>query len=799
MLLKNPGFTLIAVVTLALGIGANTAIFSVVNGVLLRPLPYVDPERIVTLWENNLKDGIERDDVSPANFLDWRERATAFEDMAFANPYSLDYTNGTEPETWQAGLVSKGFFNILGVQALHGRTFLPEEYEAGRDQVVVLGYKIWQNRFGGDEKIVGQKLILGNRPMTVVGVMPPEFRLQLFEQEKDIWAPQVPDEGMRRQRRATYLKVLARLKPGVSVAQARDEMNRIAAQLGQEYSQTNAGVGATTVPLAEQMVGNVRLALWVLLAAVGFVLLIACANVANLLLVRGSERGREFAVRAAVGAGRGRLLRQLLTESLLLALFGCLGGVILAAWGIDAILALSPANFPRIDQVRLDRATLWFVLATAFATAVVFGLVPALQFSKPDLHSCLKDAGKTMTDGGARRRLRGLLILSEVAMAMVLLIGAGLLLRSFDRLIKIDPGFASEKVVALQVFIWGRARTPEQRAAYARQAVEKLETVPGVKAAGITTALPFLGSSTDTSYPFTIDGRPAPPAGQEPTIFSTIVTERYFTVMGVPLLRGRTLNQFDTAESQPVAVINESVARRYWPHEDPVGQKITVRFTGRGGAQPKSLEIVGVTGDVRNDGLDKEPRPEFFQPHTQSPSGSIIFVVRTVADPVNIIPALKERLWEINAAQPFYIVSTVDALISDSLRARRFSLVLLSSFALLAMVLALVGIYGVMNFATSQRTHEIGVRVALGAQTRDVLKLVMGEGLMMASLGVVLGLAASAGLTRLMASLLFGVSATDPATFVAVTLLLLSVSLLACYLPARRAVKVDPLAALRYE
>lgn len=753
----------------------------------------------MTLWENNLKDGIERDDVSPANFLDWRERATSFEEIAFANPYSLDYTSGAEPETWQAGLVSKGFFNILGVGALHGRTFLPEEYEAGRDQVVVLGYKVWQNRFGGDEKIVGQKLILGNRPMTVVGVMPPEFKLQLFEQEKDIWAPQVPDEGMRRQRRATYLKVLARLKPGVSVAQARDEMNRIAAQLGQEYSQTNAGVGATTVPLAEQMVGNVRLALWVLLAAVGFVLLIACANVANLLLVRGSERGREFAVRAAVGAGRGRLLRQLLTESLLLALFGCLGGVMLAAWGIDAILALTPANFPRIEQVRLDRATLWFVLATAFATAVVFGLVPALQFSKPDLHSCLKDAGKTMTDGGARRRLRGLLIVSEVAMAMVLLIGAGLLLRSFDRLIKVDPGFASEKVVALQVFIWGRARTPEQRAAYARQAVEKLETVPGVKAAGITTALPFLGSSTDTSYPFTIDGRPAPPVGQEPTIFSTIVTEHYFTVMGVPLLRGRVLNRFDTAESQPVAVINESVARRYWPHEDPVGQKITVRFTGRGGAQPKSLEIVGVTGDVRNDGLDKEPRPEFFQPHTQSPSGSIIFVVRTAADPVDIIPVLKARLWEINAAQPFYIVSTVDALISDSLRARRFSLVLLSSFALLAMVLALVGIYGVMNFATSQRTHEIGVRVALGAQTRDVLKLVIGEGLMMASLGIALGLAASAVLTRLMASLLFGVSATDPATFAAVTLLLLSVALLACYLPARRAAKVDPLAALRYE
>jgi putative ABC transport system permease protein len=442
---------------------------------------------------------------------------------------------------------------------------------------------------------------------------------------------------------------------------------------------------------------------------------------------------------------------------------------------------------------------LWFVLALAFLTAVVFGLVPALQFSKPNLQNCLKEAGHTLTGSPMRQRVRGVLIISEVALALVLLVGAGLLLRSFDKLLKVDPGFASDKVVALQVFIWGRARTPDQRAAYVRQAIEKLETVPGVKAAGITTALPFLDSSSDTSFPFSIEGRPAPPLGQEPTIFATIATDQYFTAMNVPLLRGRRFNQFDTAESQPVVLINETLASRYWPDEDPVGRMITVKFTGRAGSQPKPLEIIGVVGDVRHDGLDKEPRPEFFRPYTQSPSGSIIFVVRTAVDPANIVPTLKSRIWEVNAAQPFYAVSTVDSLISDSLKARRFSLVLLGLFAVLALVLALVGIYGVMNFTMSQRTHEIGVRVALGAQTGDVLKLVIGQGMKLVFLGVTVGLLGALALTRLMNSLLFGVSATDPLTFGAIAALLIVVALLACYVPARRATRVDPMVALRYE
>ncbi len=798
MLIKQKGLTAVAVIALALGIGANTAIFSIVNAVLLRQLPFAEPERILTLWENNVKDGIERDDVSPANFLDWRERSTLFEEMAFANPHSLDYL-GDEPETWQAALVSDGFFRIFGVNALVGRTFLPEEYRAVSDRVVILSYGLWQRRFGADPKIIGQKLVLDSEPMTVVGVMPPEFKLNLFDQEKDLWAPQVFGEDLRRQRRATYLKVLARLKPGVTTERAQAEMNSIAAQLSQEYPQTNSGVGIMTVPLTEQMVGRARPALWVLSAAVGFVLLIACANIASLLLARGREREREFAIRAAIGAGRGRLIRQLLTESLLLAVAGCAGGLLLATWGIDLIIALSPGNIPRLDQVGLDRTTLAFSFATAMLTAVIFGLIPALQFSKPDLHNCLKESGQTTTGSSARHRLRSALVVAEIALALVLLVGAGLLLRSFDRLLRINPGFAMDKVVSLQVFIWDRYNTPAQRAAYAQQVLEKLEAVPGVQAVGITTALPLLESGTDTSYPFTVEGRPAAPPGGEPTIFSTIATDGYFAATGVPLLRGRLFNQFDTTAAPGVTLINDTLARRHFSDEDPVGRKITVRFTGRGQPSPTTLEIIGVVGDVRHDGLDKEPRPEFFRPYTQSPSGSIIFVVRTSADPLTLVPTLKARIWEVNPTQPFYSIATLDSLISDSLKARRFSLILLGSFAVLALALAMVGIYGVMSFTTAQRTHEIGIRMALGAQAGSVLKLVVGQGMKLTLIGVAVGLLASLALTRLMKSLLFGVSATDPLTFVMIALLLAGVSLVACYLPARRAMKVDPMVALRYE
>lgn len=800
MLLKNPGFTFVAVLVLALGIGANTALFSVVNGVLLRPLPYSDPERIVTLWERNERDGIMRDDVSPANFLDWQERATAFSEIAFANPFSFDYTGGDEPEVLHNALVSRGFFQILGTNALHGRTFLPEEYEAGKSQVVVLGHGLWQRRFGGDPKIVGRTLTLDDKPYTVVGVMPPEFRLHLFDKPEEMWSPQVLTEDLRRQRKATYLKVIARLKPGATVEGARAEMDGIAARLGEEHPSTNQGVGITTITLPEQMTGAWRPALLVLLGAVGFVLLIACANVASLLLARGAAREREFAIRGAVGASRLRLVQQLLTENLMLAALGCAGGLAFAAWGVDLIVALNPTDIPRIEQVGLDGATLGFAIGVSLITALIFGLVPALAYSKTDLNLSLKESGRGTTTGLAGSRLRGGLVVIEIALSFVLLIGAGLLLRSFVRLLRVDPGFASDKVIALQSFIWDKYATPEQRTAYVNEALERIKSLPGVEAAGVTTALPLLESSSTTSVPLIIEGQPAPPAGQEPVAQSTIATGDYFPAMGARLVDGRLFNQFDTKDSMRVALINETMRRRYWANEDPLGRKFTVRNT-RGEGQPAiTLEVVGVVGDLRHEGLDKEPRPEFFRPHTQSPSGSIIFVVRTgVVEPASLIPSLKARLWEMNRTQPFYYVSTMEQLLSDSLKARRFSLTLLALFAALALVLAVTGIYGVMSFTAGRRTHEIGVRMALGAGRLDVLKLVIGQGMRLALVGVAIGSIASLALTRVMSSLLYGVSASDPATFAGIALLLTVVAFLACYFPARRAARVDPLAALRHE
>ena len=798
-LLKRPGFTAVAVLTLSLGIGATTAIFSIVNGVLLRPLPFREPERTVVLWENNHKDGIERDDVSPANFLDWRARNGSFEDVAFVNPHSLDYLEGPEPETWQTAMVSEGFFEILGANAMIGRTFTPEEYRSSGISALVLTYGLWQRTFGGDPNILGRKLKLDDYSVTVIGVLSPEFKLNLFDRDKIAYAPQFPDESMSRQRRATYLKVVARLRAGVTVEQARGEMDSIAASLAAEYPQTNGGVGATTVRLVDQMTGHVRPALLILLGAVGFVLLIACANVANLLLARASERTREFAIRAALGAGRRRIVRQLLTESLMLSFLGGAGGLLLTVWSIDLILGLSPGNIPRIEDAGIDATTMGFAVLMTAVSALLFGLAPALQLSKPNLNEHLKEARPSGSP--SRHRVRSALVVSEIALAMVLLIGAGLLVRSFISLLRTDPGFAPDRVVGLQTFIWDRYTTPQQRGAYVQQVLERLRNVPGVTATGVTTALPFFESSISSSLPFVIDGEAPPPAGQEPTAFYTIATNDYFASLGVPLLSGRPFTQFDRAGAPLVILINETMSKRFFPGQDPIGKKILVRGSQRGQSPsaPVASEIVGVVGDLRHLGLDQEPRPEYFRPYDQSLTGSIIFTVRTSNEPSMLIPTLKARLWEVNATQPIYQVSTLDNLITDSLKARRFSLLLLGSLAALALVLALVGIYGVMSLATRQRTHEIGVRMALGANRPDVLKLVMTHGLKLAAIGVGLGLAGSFAMTRLLQTLLYEVSATDPLTFLQVAVLLIIAAVAACYIPARRATRVDPMIALRYE
>jgi predicted permease len=794
MLVGSPAFTFVAVLTLALGIGASTAIFSVVNGVLLRPFPFEDPERVVTLWENNVKDGIERDDVSPPNFLDWQDQSSAFDEMAAINPHSFDYAGNGEPDVLVASRVTTGFFRILGVEALHGRTFLPEEYEPGGGQVVVLSYGVWQQKFGGDPSIVGERLVLDDQPYTVVGVMPREFQLNLFAREAEVWAPEVFGEAARRQRRATYLKVIARLEPGTTPAQARAEMATVASRLAAEHPQTNAGIGVTVVPLPEQLVGRVRQALMVLFGAVGFVLLIACANVANLLLARGGEREREFAIRAAMGADRSRLVRQFLTESALLALLGCAGGLVLASWALDLIVAVSPAGIPRMQDVGLDRPVLGFAVGISLLTALVFGAAPSFQFSRLDLVRSLKEAGQTASASPVRHRLRSLLVVAEVALAVVLLAGAGLLLRSFVSLLRVDPGFAVDSVATLQVFVWDRYARPDERIGYFQQAHERLLELPGVEAAGAVSALPLLDSSSTPSFPFAVEGRPAPPSGQEPTVTYTVATIDYFRAMRIPLVSGRTFDRFDTQERVRVALVNETLARREWPGEDPVGKRITVQAR-----KPVTLEVAGVVGDTRQAGLESESRPELFVPHAQDPSGSMIFVVRTATEPAAMLAAIKARIWEVNKTQPFYRVATMEQLLAASLAERRFSMLLMGSFAVLALVLAAVGIYGVISFATNQRTREIGIRLALGAQPRDVLGLVVSQGMMPVMVGLATGLAGALALARAISSLLYGVSPADPITFAGISLVLGGAALLACYLPARRAARVDPVVALRYE
>lgn len=792
MLTRRPGFAAVAIFTLVAGIGANTTIFSIINSVLLKPLPYADPGRIVTLWERNFKEPAGRDEVSPPNFLDWRERARTVEAMASINPWSLEYLSDGEPEVFLTGLVSEGFFEILGVRPLHGRTFAPDEFESGKGQVCVLSFRLWQRRFGSDASTIGRKLVLNNRPFTIVGVMPPEFGL--IDPQKEIWAPQFFDNAMRQQRRATYLKVIARLAPSASIRDAAGEMEAISAALAAEYPQSSQDIGADVVPLADHMVGNVRLALLTLFGAVGLVLLIACANVANLLLARAAERQREFAIRIALGAGQSRLARQLLTEGALLAALGCGGGILLAHWGSKVVASLAPAAIPRIQEAALDGSVLALAVAMGGATALVFGLAPSFQFSGREVQGSLKESSKNSTAGKRHERIRSALVVSEIALALVLLIGAGLLVQSFARLVRVDPGFAPDRVVTLQVFTWRRQAKPEQRAAYIQESVARLETLPGVLAAGAASALPLVTAGHAFAMPVTAEGQPAPAAGQEPLCFATITAAGYFEAIGIPILAGRGFSEFDRSDSHPVAVINDVMARRHWPNENPIGKRFTA-----GTAWRITYEVVGIAGAVRNAGLASQTRPEYFTAHSQDPSGSMIFVVRTSQDPIHLLPAIKNRIWEVNKAQPFYQIATMEELLAATLEERRFSLLLLSCMAALALVLATVGIYGVISFSISQRTHEIGVRIALGATSFNIARMILRQGGILTAKGIAIGIAASLLLTRFIESLLFEVETTDLSTFAAISALVGLVSIFACFLPARRASRTDPITAVRFD
>jgi len=806
MLLKNLGFTLIAVLTLALGIGANSAIFSVVNSVLLRQPPYPEPQRLVMVWSDRpqlqARTGMTEFPVSAADFTDWRDQNQGFEQIAAFHSQSLNLTGGGEPEVLGVVRASVNLFALLGVEVRHGRVFLPEEDQPGASRVAVLSDGLWQRRFGADPKIIGQTISLNNEPYTVVGVAPPDFQFPRkaelpagfgFPREVDLYIPLALTPEQRNNRGRHYLAVIARLKPQTGFEQAQAEMVGIAGRLERQYPDLNRNKSVRLVAFHQQVVGKARSGLLTLLGAVGFVLLIACANVANLLLARAAARQKEMAIRAALGAGRPRVIRQLLTESLLLATSAGALALLLAVWGVDLLRTILPDNLPGADEVGVDHRVFGFTLVVSLGAGILFGLIPALQASRTDINETLKEGGRS-SGGGGHNRFRGLLVVAEIALALALLVGAGLMLRSFVRLMSVDPGLDPQNVLTMDIRLLRSKYPPPQQAAFFRQLLERLRALPGVQSVGAVYPLPLSGA--EEGMGFGIEGRPPLPPGERRNAGPRWVSPDYFKALKIQLLKGRVFTEGDGSDTPPVLVINEAMARQYWPNEDPIGSRVS--FNSRDN-QPIWREIVGVVKDVRHTALDKEPRPQMYFPFTQFPSAFMTLVARTDGDPLGLVAAVRGEVQAIDRDQPISNIHTMEELVAGSVSQRRFNLLLLGVFAGVALLLAAVGIYGVMSHSVEQRRHEIGVRMALGAQTRDVQLLIIRRGMALALLGVALGLFASFALTRALKSLLFGVSATDPLTFGVIALLLTAVALLACYIPARRATKVDPLTALRHE
>jgi predicted permease len=786
MLMKKPGFTLIVVMTLALGIGANTAIFSIVNAVLLRPLPYHEPNRLVMVWENDTQEGNDRNPVAPANFVDWRKQQRVCSQIGyFTQPGGLNLTGGGEPERVTSIFVSQDLFSLIGVPPIIGRSFLPEDLKERGGLVVMLSYGLWQRRFGGDSAVIGKTLTLDGATFTVIGVMPASFQLP---EEAELWGMTLNGE-LATMRGRHFLRVMARLKPGVSLEQARANFSLIARQLEQQYPDTNQGYGVNVLTLRDQLAGDVRAALLVLFGAVGFVLLIACANVANLMLARAGAR-QEIAIRSAMGAGRLRLVRQLLTESMLLALLGGAGGLLLALWGVDWIPSTS-AGMIRAQDIGVDVRVLGFTPLVTLLTGIIFGFAPALSASSPNLNDTLKESARRVTDSSGR--MRNVLVVSELALALVLLVGAGLMIKSFARLQTVETGFDPSGVLTMQFSLSGvKYDEGEKVAAFYQQLVEQVESLPGVRAAGVISRLPMAGDRSTSGM--TIEGRPASP-GERPEVHFRIITPGYFRAMAIPLRAGRELTEQDDTESPPVVIINQTLARKYFSGEEAVGKRIKL------GPNPNRpwISIVGVVGDARNFGLEAEALPEVYVPNLQSPSERMRLVVRAAVEPLSLVAAVKDVVRRLDKDLPFSQVATMEQLLAKSVGQRRLNMLLLGIFAAVALVLAAVGVYGVISYSVSQRTHEIGIRLALGAEQRDILGMVLAEGTRLTLMGLAAGLVAASGVTSLLRSLLLGVGARDPLTYAAAAVALGVVALAACYIPARRAMKVDPMVALRYE
>ena len=795
MLLKNPAMTIVALLALTLGIGANTAIFSVVNAVLLRSFPYADAEKLVLVWEKRQGGRTDQNVINLGNFSDWKEQNQVFSDMAVFFDRAINLTSDGEPEEVPVQFATTNLFSVLGTNPLAGRTFIAEDGGVGQPRVALISYALWQRRFGGDKQIVGRQIILNNDPVTVIGVMPANFGWHIqrgtqVSKPADIWVPfQITNE--LRQRRGRFASAVARLKPGVTIEQAQREMDTIGARLAQQYPMFNALWGVNVVPLRTQFTGEIRRPLLILLGAVGFVLLIACANVANLLLARASARRREIAVRAGLGASRWRIARQLLTESVLLSVIGGALGVLVAWWGTKALVALSPPALIDLQRVSVNLPVLGFTLALTVLTGVIFGLAPALEATRFDLHDSLKEGGKNV--GGGGHRLRNVFVVTQVALALVLLVGAGLLVRSFRRLQSVDPGFNPQNLLTVRVSL-PPAKYPEEpkRIDFFKQAVARMKAIPGVEAAGAINTPPFTGLYSGTTVE--VDDQDLPP-GQELKTGVCVTDANYFQTMQIPLKQGRFYTEQEATDMRHVVLVNEAFVRKNLGGGNALGRKLTIYMKD----ENVPSEIIGVVGDNKHLGLDTAVEPMSYWPHPELVYPGMTMVLRTRGDASAVAPAAREVIRTLDPQQPIGEISTMESLLSVSVARSRFSASLLTVFSFVALVMAAVGIYGVMSYSVLQRTHEIGVRMALGAQRFDVLKLVVKKGIVLALIGVAAGLAASFALTRLIATLLFEVTATDKVTFAAVSIGLFLVTLLACYLPARRATRVDPLKALRYE
>lgn len=794
-LVRTPGFTVVAVAALALGTGANTAIFSVVNAVLLRPLGYKDSERLVTV----LHDG--RNPVAPANFLDWREQAQAFDGMAAAEYWTPNLTGREAPEHLTGLHVTRDLLPVLGIQPMLGRWLAPGDDRVAPEREVVLSHRLWQRRFQGDPKILGTPILLDGEAYTVVGIMPADFQFAPFWATRaELWAPMVFSARLQ-DRSGNSLRVFARLKPEISLEQARAGIATLAAALEAKYPGTNRRVVVT--PLMENVVGKVEISLWILLGAVAFVLLIACANVAHMLLARTSDREKEIAVRTALGAGRGRVMAQFLTENLLLAASGSGLGLLLAWLGTRALVALSPASLPRVETIGMDWHVVLFVLAITVLITFVFGLVPAMQATTGNLAGGLKDGVRGASDGIERSRLRGFLVASEFALAFLLLIGAGLMIRSFLALGAMDAGFRPQNVLSMQVSVRGTAQAePNRRAVFYRQLLEQVRTLPGTEAVGAINHLPLAGDLWGVGL--RIEGRPEPLPGEAPTAVYRVVMPGYFETMRLPLRRGRVITAADDARASGVVVINERAAGQFWPGEDPLGKRIALEEKG----DPAWLTVIGVAANARQADWAAQPAPEIYLPALQTPSflgfgglrtSSITLVVRTAGDPSAMAPAVKQAVWSLDRNLPISEVLTMERVVADATAQPRFEMLLLVIFAGVALLLAAVGIYGVMNYAVTRRTREIGIRMSLGATRGEVLRLVVGQGMRQAVTGSAVGIASALALARLMAGMLYGVRPTDPLTFGAVPVVLMATALAATAVPARKATRIEPLAALRHE